>query len=114
MTQLEKGHLYKNACSVFPERRIIHRRAEYCAALKTYANIDAKKLKENLIYFLQQVVAVAEELGLKMAIHPDILHSDPWITACGEHGERCPASCSMLRPPPPTPLLCTGILWCSN
>ncbi len=34
-------------------------------------HIDAKKLKEHLFYFLQQVVPVAEECGLKMAIHPD-------------------------------------------
>ena len=40
-------------------------------ALKTYAHIDAKKLKEHLFYFLQQVVPTAESLGLKMAIHPD-------------------------------------------
>jgi len=41
------------------------------SALKTYKDIDAKKLKEHLFYFLKQVVPVAEELGLKMAIHPD-------------------------------------------
>jgi mannonate dehydratase len=40
-------------------------------ALKTYAGIDAAKLKQHLFYFLQQVVPVAEEEGLKMAIHPD-------------------------------------------
>ena len=32
---------------------------------------DAAKLKEHLFYFLAQVVPVAEEYGLKMAIHPD-------------------------------------------
>jgi mannonate dehydratase len=40
-------------------------------ALKTYQDIDATKLKQHLFYFLQQVVPVAEECGLKMAIHPD-------------------------------------------
>ncbi|RYZ48218.1 MAG: mannonate dehydratase, partial [Chitinophagaceae bacterium] len=40
-------------------------------ALKEYRDIDAAKLKEHLFYFLQQVVPVAEEVGLKMAIHPD-------------------------------------------
>jgi mannonate dehydratase len=39
--------------------------------LKTYAHIDAEKLKEHLFYFLQEVVPVAEANGLKMAIHPD-------------------------------------------
>ena len=41
------------------------------AALKTYAGIDAARLKQHLFYFLQQVVPVAEAAGLKMAIHPD-------------------------------------------
>jgi mannonate dehydratase len=36
-----------------------------------YEGIDTKKLKEHLFYFLQQVIPVAEEVGVKMAIHPD-------------------------------------------
>ncbi len=40
-------------------------------ALKEYEGIDSAKLKQHLFYFLQQVVPVAEEYGLKMAIHPD-------------------------------------------
>ena len=39
--------------------------------LKKYEGIDAKKLKEHLFYFLKEVVPVAEECGVKMAIHPD-------------------------------------------
>ena len=41
------------------------------AGLDTYKGIDAKRLKENLFYFLQQVVPVAEEVGVRLAIHPD-------------------------------------------
>lgn len=39
--------------------------------LKKYEHIDPKKLKEHLFYFLKQVVPIAEECGVKMAIHPD-------------------------------------------
>jgi mannonate dehydratase len=39
--------------------------------LKKYEGIDANKLKEHLFYFLKEVVPVAEECGVKMAIHPD-------------------------------------------
>lgn len=39
--------------------------------LDNYAEIDAKVLKENLAYFLQKVIPVAEELGVLMCIHPD-------------------------------------------
>jgi mannonate dehydratase len=40
-------------------------------ALKTYEGIDAKQLKEHLYYFWREIVPVAEELGLKLAIHPE-------------------------------------------
>src|SRR5690606_22281469 len=41
------------------------------SSLKQYESIDDKKLREHLYYFLREVVPVAEEVGLKMAIHPD-------------------------------------------
>jgi mannonate dehydratase len=36
-----------------------------------YANIDKAALRESLKYFLQEIVPVASELGMKLAIHPD-------------------------------------------
>jgi mannonate dehydratase len=39
--------------------------------LSTYADIDADALKTNLSKFLQAVIPIAEEAGVKMAIHPD-------------------------------------------
>lgn len=39
--------------------------------LKKYEEIDQKKLKEHLLYFLKQIIPVAEECGVLMAIHPD-------------------------------------------
>jgi len=41
------------------------------AMLLTYADIDAAALRENLGYFLRAVVPIAEEVGLRLAIHPD-------------------------------------------
>ncbi|MGN6618518.1 MAG: mannonate dehydratase [Ilyomonas sp.] len=40
-------------------------------ALKAYKEIDHSALRENLKYFLQQVTPVAEECGVKLAVHPD-------------------------------------------
>lgn len=44
---------------------------QFRAVLEEYAQIDAAKLRENLGYFLQAVIPVAEEVGIRMAIHPD-------------------------------------------
>ncbi|HEX7535972.1 MAG TPA: mannonate dehydratase [Dermatophilaceae bacterium] len=39
--------------------------------LATYAEIDAAQLQDNLGYFLRAVIPVAQEVGIRMAIHPD-------------------------------------------
>ncbi|MBY0159210.1 mannonate dehydratase [Bacillus firmus] len=40
-----------------------------------YQHVSAEDLWENLSYFLQEILPVAEEAGIKMAIHPD---DPPW------------------------------------
>lgn len=44
---------------------------EFKVHLKKYQQVDAAKLKENLAYFLNAIIPTAEELGVKMCIHPD-------------------------------------------
>jgi len=71
MTEEEKETLYRNTLLGLPGSEERFTEEQILKALKTYEGIDAAKLKQHLFYFLQQVVPVAEELGLKMAIHPD-------------------------------------------
>ena len=71
LTQREKEVLYSNALLGLPGSEERFTPEQILAALKNYETIDANKLKQHLFYFLQQVVPVAEECGLQMAIHPD-------------------------------------------
>lgn len=41
------------------------------SVLKTYDSISSDKLRENIVYFLEEIIPIAEELGVQMAIHPD-------------------------------------------
>ncbi len=45
--------------------------AEFLEAIGTYAGIDADRLRENHIAFLEAVCPVADELGLQLVVHPD-------------------------------------------
>jgi mannonate dehydratase len=49
--------------------------AQLAALLEAYRSVDEERLWENLAYFLERVVPVAEEVGVRMAIHPD---DPPW------------------------------------
>jgi len=39
--------------------------------LARYKNVDATILRSNLVFFLQQITPLCDELGLQLAIHPD-------------------------------------------
>lgn len=71
MTADEKEILYRNTLLGLPGSEERFTEEQILTALKTYEGIDRKKLKEHLFYFLKQIIPVAEETGLKMAIHPD-------------------------------------------
>ena len=67
----EKEKLFRNAMLGLPGSDEAFTAEQVLAALKTYDGINAKQLKQHLFYFLKQIIPVAEECGLQMAIHPD-------------------------------------------
>src|SRR6478736_4640634 len=44
---------------------------DFLVTLSGYDGIDSKRLKENLFYFLREIIPVAESKKVLMAIHPD-------------------------------------------
>ncbi|MFI5194850.1 MAG: mannonate dehydratase [Chitinophagales bacterium] len=67
----EKGNLYNSALLGLPGSKQAFTVAQVLNALGTYEHINAEKLKAHLFYFLHQITPLAEQMGLKLAIHPD-------------------------------------------
>ena len=75
----EKEQLFKNILLGLPGSKENFTPEIIREQLDTYHHITDKKLRENLVSFLRQVAPVAEESGVKLAIHPD----DPPFSVLG-------------------------------
>ena len=67
----EKRTLYNNVLMGLPGGNESFTEEKLLSLLASYKHVTAKVLKQNLFVFLKQVVPIAEESGLKMAVHPD-------------------------------------------
>lgn len=71
LSQEQVNALIRTIVAGFPGVGADYTLEQFQAVLDTYQNIGAAELKANLAHFLQEVVPVAEEAGVRMAIHPD-------------------------------------------
>ncbi len=71
MTHDEQALLQRNIIAGLPGSEEHFSLQQFQEALDTYAGINETNLQDNLIAFLREVIPVAEEAGIRMAIHPD-------------------------------------------
>lgn len=71
LSEAQKQKLYSNMMMGLPGSDDSFTPDVVLRELKKYEGINAKKLKEHLFYFLNEIAPVAEACNVKMAIHPD-------------------------------------------
>lgn len=71
MSEEDRITLTQNILAGLPGSEAGYALEDFRERLAMYDDITADDLRNHLIGFLKEVVPVAEELGLKMAIHPD-------------------------------------------
>ena len=71
MSNEQRYLLRKNIISGLPGAQEGYDLESFRDKLNQYRDISSDKYRENLAYFLREVIPVAEEAGVKMAIHPD-------------------------------------------
>ncbi|MGC3992029.1 MAG: mannonate dehydratase [Chthoniobacteraceae bacterium] len=79
LDSMARDKFIRNIIDVFPGVKLGLNLDVIRTMLGRYAGIDGHHLRENLARFLQEVVPVAEEIGVRLAIHPD----DPPFSVLG-------------------------------
>jgi mannonate dehydratase len=75
MSEARKNDLEKTIIAGLPGAEASYNRETIRGLIAEYQGVSAAELRANLIAFLKEVVPVAQEYGVRLAIHPD---DPPW------------------------------------
>ena len=75
MSESRRNELERTIIAGLPGAEASYSRTDLQSLLAEYQGVTANQLRAHLIAFLREVVPVAEELGIRLAIHPD---DPPW------------------------------------
>ncbi|CEN40787.1 mannonate dehydratase [Capnocytophaga cynodegmi] len=71
LSKEEKISLTRNIIAGLPGAEEGYKLAQFQQVLDDYKHINAQKLREHLVYFLKEIIPIAEENNVLMCIHPD-------------------------------------------
>lgn len=71
MNEAAISNLEKNIIAGLPGGEGIHTRESIRAEIEEFNSIDDRTMRNNLIAFVREVAPVAEEVGVKLGVHPD-------------------------------------------
>lgn len=71
MSDSDIARLERNLIEWVPAREFVYDRDSFRRMLDLYSDLTPEGFRENLFAFLREIVPVAEEAGVRLAIHPD-------------------------------------------
>ena len=109
MSESQLATLEQNLIGWVPAREFVFDRESFRKALNVYDEIGLEGMRESLFAFLREIIPTAEEVGVRMAIHPD----DPAFPIFGlprvvSRADDAKALIGAVRSPSNGITLCTG------
>jgi mannonate dehydratase len=101
MPDARKNDLEQTIIAGLPGAEASYNRETIRGLIAEYQSVTAAELRNNLVAFLREVVPVAQEVGVRLAIHPDdppwSLFSLPRLVSTGEDVRAIFAGCDTLE-----------------